>query len=268
VQWFEEYLEVLGVEAGAPTLESLHCLTRAQLGRIPFENISKLLYFRQDDLRGIPSKEQYVEGARRYGFGGTCYANNYYLSELLTHLGFSVRLCGASMSRPDVHAVIIVTLEEREWLVDVGYAAPLLELMPLDAKFETVVRLGDAEYVLYPRMADGRSRLEMRRDGAPVHGYTLNPTGCAIEHFAPAIRDSFRPDATFMNSVLLTRFSNERSIVVHNHTVMRFEANGGKTETLKDNGELVEVIEREFGIPGNLTKQALQGMSLAGNAWT
>ena len=36
-------------------------------------------------------------------------------------------LCGAAMSAPDMHAVNIVTADGRPWLVDVGYAAPLLE---------------------------------------------------------------------------------------------------------------------------------------------
>lgn len=265
---FHTYRELLNLGSSAVSLESLTGIIQAHLMRLPFENISKLLYYRNEGALGIPSLERYLEGAKRYAFGGTCYANNYYLSRLLGHLGFKVRLCGASMSRPDVHAVIIVTLEGRDWLVDVGYGAPLLEPLPLEERSDVVVRFDDVEYVLHPRTDDGRSRLEMRRDGQAVHGYTINPAGREIEHFEPAIRDSYRDDATFMNSILLARYSVGRSTVIHNLSVTRYDGEQKRVSMAENVGQLAELIEREFGIPSRLADHALRGISFSGDAWS
>ena len=66
---------------------------------------------------------------------------------------YEARLCGADMSRPDVHAVIMVCLEGREHLVDAGYGAPFFSPLPLDLGRDQVVAWGHESYVLKPREA-------------------------------------------------------------------------------------------------------------------
>ena len=126
---FEDYLNLLGVQRREPGIEALSEIVQAHLTRIPFENISKLYYKKQLGLRSLPSLELFLDGIERFHFGGTCYTNNYYFGQLLANLGYETKLCGADMSNPDVHLVNMVTVEKRQYLVDVGYAAPFL--MPL-----------------------------------------------------------------------------------------------------------------------------------------
>src|SRR5512143_789806 len=95
---YADYLRLLGLRPRVPSLEALTELTGAHLVRVPFENVSKL----------------------------------YYLYRLLENLGYRVRLCGADMSRPDVHLVIVVTVEGHEYVVDGGYGAPFLAPLPRD----------------------------------------------------------------------------------------------------------------------------------------
>jgi N-hydroxyarylamine O-acetyltransferase len=119
---FARYLGLIGVIARRPSLEALGELTTAHLCRVPFENVSKLLH-RDDPSMRLPPLERWLENVERHGLGGTCYANNSHFGELLAHLGYDVRLCGADMRAPDVHVANIVTLAGREYLVDVGYGA-------------------------------------------------------------------------------------------------------------------------------------------------
>jgi len=61
------------------------------------------------------------------------------------------------MNTPAVHAVNMITIDGREYLVDTGYAAPLLEPIPRDLETD-YDKLGRDRYVLKPQDANGFAR--------------------------------------------------------------------------------------------------------------
>jgi N-hydroxyarylamine O-acetyltransferase len=255
------YLQALGVASAAPTRRTLDDLVRAQATRVPFENISKLYRFKHQGLVGVPTIEEYLDGIERFHFGGTCYPNNFHFCRLLCTLGFDAALCGADMpSGEDVHAAITVSIDGRDLLVDVGYGAPFLAPLPRDAASDIVLRYGRDRYVLKPRDAEGRSRLDMYRDGELLHGYLLKPTPRSIDHFGNAIRDSFAENATFMNAVDLIRFSDVDSVVIYNLSIIRSTVGSFSVERLPDREALVRALEREFGIPAEIARDAIEGL--------
>ncbi len=256
------HLDVLRVGRRPPGLEALTELTAAHLTRVPFENVSKLLRFRRSGFRGIPELEPYLDDIERFRLGGTCYANNLHLNRLLGALGYDVRLCGADMSRPDVHVANVVRLEGREYLVDAGYAAPFLEPMPLDLDRDQEIALGGERYVLKPRGADGRWRLDHHRDGRPLHGYTLNPKPRRVEEFAGVIEESFAPEATFMNALTIVRFFPGRSLALRNLKLVEAEGDRTRIVHFPDAAPLPVLIEERFGIPRALVAEALAGLKL------
>lgn len=73
----------------------------------------------------------------------------------------------------DVHAVVLVRVGSREYLIDAGCAAPLSAPLPRDLDRDLVV-------------AFGRSRLAHLSDGEPRHGYLANPVPRDRAHLAPA----------------------------------------------------------------------------------
>jgi N-hydroxyarylamine O-acetyltransferase len=265
---FDFYLQLLGVEHRKPSIAALSELTLAQLTRIPFENISKLLYLRRETLTGLPGLARHLSGIGQYHFGGTCYANNYYFHLLLQHLGYDVTLCGADMSKPDVHLVNIVSIEGRPYLVDGGYAAPFLQPMPLDANHDLVIELGNDRYILKPRDENRRSRLLLFRNDQERHGYLINPKARRIEEFENVIHQSFRPAATFMNAVLLVRFHENRSVVIHNLQLIESVDKSVRTVPINDRSELTAVIEECFGIPRSISAEAISSVGEFGDAWT
>ncbi|MCP4713050.1 MAG: arylamine N-acetyltransferase, partial [Planctomycetes bacterium] len=159
-QLFERYLHLLGISRRQPTREALFELTAAQMMRVPFENVSKLYNIKTFGIRALPGLERYLNGIDKYNFGGTCYTNNYYFYLLLAHLGYEIRLCGADMNNPDVHLTSMVRVEQREYLIDTGYAAPFLEPLPRDIDHDYEVALGRDRYVLRPQDNRGYSRLD------------------------------------------------------------------------------------------------------------
>jgi len=265
---FQRYLAALGVSVRELGLDALQELTATHLTRVPFENVSKLYYKKHNGLRGLPSLELYLDGIENYNFGGTCYTNNYYLNLLLKYVGYDVKLCGAGMTNPDVHIVNIVTLDGREYLVDVGYAAPFLKPPPRDLGRDHVVALGRDRYVLKPQDEQCRSRVEMYRDNELIHGYTANPTPRPIQHFDEVIAGSFSEGATFMNALLLVRFNVDRSVAIYNYNLIESNGSDYRIVALADKDELVRTIVDRFAMPSNMVKDVLADMAqLSGDAW-
>jgi arylamine N-acetyltransferase len=262
VHLFERYLHALSVPQRSPSLDALTELTAAHLARIPFENVSKLYYRHDPSRRGLPDLERFLDGVERYQFGGTCYSNNFHLHQLLVHLGYHVMLCGADMAAPNVHMVNLVALDRRHYLVDAGYGAPLLEPLPLDGSGDREVVWGPCRYVLRPRDIRGRSRLDMYQDGVLTHGYTVTPACRRIDEFADVIAASFTGRATFMHALLIARFGPSRSAMLRNLTLARVEGSTWRVGEILGRDDLPEAIEREFGIPLDIARQALDGVQL------
>ncbi len=264
---FEKFLHILKVPKRDPSISALTQLVKAHLTNIPFENISKIYYKNKFGLMTIPDFYLYLEGISTYNFGGTCYSNNYYLNKLLNYLGYNVRLCGADMTTPDVHIVNIVNIKDREYLVDVGYAAPFFNPMHLDLKEEYKIALGADEYILIPRSESGYSELKMFRNGQVKHGYKVNPQARSISDFEAVIIDSFRKSATFLNAILLVRFRLNSSITIHNFSLIESFKHNFKLVKLENKTELIENILTHFAIPKNISEESLNLITNFEDAW-
>lgn len=258
----DRYLRVLGVPRRAPGLAALAELTAAHLSRIPFENVSKLAR-RHDPLRHrLPDLGRFLDDVERRHLGGTCYVLAFSFHRLLAGLGYRVSLCGADMSAPDVHLVNVVELGGRPYLVDVGYAAPLVAPLPLDESRDQEVRWGPERYVLEPRDRAGRSRVGLHRDGALGHAYTLNPAPRRIEEFEPVIAASFDEKATFMNALLVARFRPAGSVTIRNLTVTEINGAACRVGRVPSAAEIPSLVERHFGISAGVTRRVLDGLDL------
>jgi N-hydroxyarylamine O-acetyltransferase len=215
---FDKYLNLIGVKVAAPSYELLCNLVKAHLIKIPFENISKLL-FKKQGVHNIPDLDTFLEGIEKYNFGGTCYTNNYYFHLLLQHLGFDVKLCGADMKNPDVHLINIVDIDGQEFIVDGGYAAPFLTPLPRDLDTDFIINSDNEKYIVKPKDETGRTRVEQYSDNKLQHWYTAKPEPRKIEEFQKVIEDSYADDAIFMNAVRAIRFTENSSVSLRNFTI-------------------------------------------------
>jgi len=252
---FEKYLELLVVEKSLPTFDLLRKIVKVHLIKIPFENISKLIYKKQG-MNYIPDLTTYLDGIEKYNFGGTCYANNYYLYSLLKHLGYDIKLCGADMKNPDVHLISIVTIDRHEYIIDGGYAAPFFKPLPRYLKDDYIINLGSEKYIVKPKDESGRTKVKQFYNGELQHWYTAKPQPRKIKDFRQVIEESYADDAIFMNAIRITKFSENGSLVLKNLSLT--ETINNKPSTIKVILKaLPPVIEEKFGIPEEVVEKAV-----------
>ena len=252
---FKKYLDLIEIEKSLPTYDFLSKVVKAHLIKIPFENISKLLYKKQG-LNNTPDFKTFIEGIEKYNFGGTCYTNNYYLYCLLDHLGFETKLCGADMKNPDVHIISMVKIENKEYIVDVGYAAPFFEPLPISLNKDFTFNFGDEKYIVKPKDLNGRTRVEQHSNGKLQHWYTAKPEPRKIDEFRKVIKDSYSDDATFMNAIRITKFTEHGSLVLKN-LYFTETSNDGSSTTKVNLENIPWLIKENFKIPLNVVNNAI-----------
>jgi arylamine N-acetyltransferase len=172
------------------------------------------------------------------------------------------------MSNPDVHVVIMVELEGRQWLVDVGYGAPFFEPLPRDLGVEFEISFGFCRYVLEPQDHRGRSRLRMYRGDNYTHGYLAKPEAREIGDFREIIEASYRETATFMNVVVVECFAPGRSVRFHNFTMTESTATSSNTSRFDDRDALVAALEEHCGFPSDAVRTAIEGLSLEADVYS
>ena len=262
---FNRYLNILDISRKEPSITALNEIVMAHITKVPFENISKLLYKKQG-LKYIPALSVYLDGIENFNFGGTCYSNNYYLYLLLKYLGYDVKLCGADMKNPDVHIVSMVKIGGRDFIVDGGYAAPFIEPLPGDLRENYVITFGDEKYILSPRDESGFLKLEQYYKGELKHWYTAKPKPHKIEDFRNVIEDSYRDDSTFMNAVTIAKFFEGGSLVLRNLTLIRTDRNKVTTQSIQRD-EIAAIVEKYFGIPQQIVDEAVNEILKLKDTW-
>jgi arylamine N-acetyltransferase len=184
------------------------------------------------------------------------------LWSLLRHLGFDALLCGADMvSGPDVHIVILARVDDHDYWVDAGYAAPFFEPLRADLQRDQTLRHGRDHYVLRGRDADGRSRLDHFRNGERIHGYLAKPIPRSPGHFQGVIHASYADSATFMNALAVMRYHDDgSSVAVYNDRLIRSTADACSVTRLPDREAIVHAVEGHCGIPADIVREATSGL--------
>jgi len=254
---FDQYLRLLKIGKQAPTFKYLTELLTAHIINIPFENISKIYYHRTMDLNYIPDFELYLNGIKKYNFGGTCYSNNYYFNKLLNHLGFNAILCGADMTNPDVHLINVVDWNSKKYLVDVGYGAPFFNPIPLYLNDDLEFKFGNEKFVIHPKNKNGYTELVQYRDNKVKHGYKVKPTQRSISEFNRIIKNSFNLGATFLNRIAATKFAVQASISIRNYSFIEMTRDTYKINKIDNNKKLVLELNKYFKIPRNIIRESI-----------
>jgi hypothetical protein len=109
--------------------------------------------------------------------------------------------------------------------------------------------------------------MELHRDGAFKHAYVVKPAPRTLDDFFDVIADSFRPSATFLNALCLTRFRPGEGLLIHNLTVVETRGSVSTARRLRDRRELVAEIEEQFGIPAEISADVLHAMENLTDVW-
>jgi arylamine N-acetyltransferase len=248
------------VPAGEPDLGLLCALVESFSG-IPYENITKIIRkFTSPGLRErLRGPEEVLTGYIDRHTGGTCFSLTYCLGAILTGAGYTCHPAMADMKRPNIHCALVVHTGGKRYLVDPGY----LLGEPVELGVATVAvptSFGTVE--LRPRSGE-RYDLFTISGGEAKWRYRVRTSPVPRSLFLKYWQESF--SLPMMNSIQLTRLTDRGHLYVRDHH-MRLRRGG---EKLNENirSELELRIEREFGIPADITSEAREHLERMKQSW-
>jgi N-hydroxyarylamine O-acetyltransferase len=248
----DAYLSRIGYRGPvAPTLDTLHGLMSAHVQAVPFENLDILLG-RGVDLSPASLQRKLVTARR----GGYCFEQNGLLLLVLQQIGFDVRPLSARVryQRPRdytparTHLLLKVTIDNEPWMADVGVGGLSLS-SPI--RFD---RVGEQPTAHEPRRLvheDGRVFLQVRF-GDEWHD-VLEFTGeemPAIDRELANWYTSAHPQSHFRNRLIAARALADggRLTLVNRELSTRLRDGSVSSVIIESPGELLQVLEREFGL--------------------
>lgn len=200
------YLAHAEVEHGAPTMGLLEQLTRRHLERFAFASIGPQL----GDALPLDADSLFERIVVRRR-GGYCFEQNGLMFEILGELGFDTSMVLARVlvsgadHPPLTHRFTMVTLDDRRYLVDVGFGAAC---PPVPVLFDPSSP-GDGRY----RIAEGEAgefHLQLATDDGWISLYRFDmvrygPADAELGHFY----SHRHPDAAFVNNLVAARILND-----------------------------------------------------------
>lgn len=134
------------------------------------------------------------------GSGGTCFESNLAFTALLDEFGFEYYLTINDMGESrGCHTAIIVLLEERKWLVDVGF--PFYTILPVSPWGKVFC---SSKYMRYSIEPLGKDRYLIERRPHPKrYAFTLIDQPVSDTEYRRATAADYGPDGHFLNRVII-----------------------------------------------------------------
>lgn len=249
--WTDRYLALLDVPAGPPSLEQLSALVRAHVLTVPFENITAILR-RRDHPEGPvpqPDPEQLLSNWESRSGGGVCFEIAMMFERLLSALGYKTHLVLGQISLPFGHQAIIVELDGRRYLVDMGSGAPIWNPQLLD-NGTTEVHVHGLSYRFRPSDDPGEMFQDRMIDGEWKQHckYTMSPA--ADEDKNKGYQHHHTPNASWVTGSLTMVFSTENEVYSLKDTALtRHTAAGKSVETLTDEASYRKTVAEKYRLP-------------------
>ena len=233
-------------EVPSPTLSALKHIHLQHALNIPFENLNPWLW-----LPVALGKEELLEkivGAQR---GGYCFEHNLLLGHALTTLGFAVQGLSARVSwmlppgvvMPRTHMGLLITLNEKRYLADVGFGgltltAPLL--LDTDAPQQT------SHETFRITNADGNYFLSVLLNNSwhGMYSFTLG-TQTLPDYEMANWYVSTHPQSRFVNNLIAGRVDTDGRHALQNKNYTRHFLHKPSEQKLLHSAEAIRTILRE-----------------------
>ena len=233
------------INVSCQTLQNLHT---SHTFNIPFENL--------DIHLGKPillEPEALFDKIVRRERGGYCHELNGLFALMLKQIGFSVEyhmarvMYGAKSLRPRTHQMLLVTIDQQQWIADVGFGghgliAPLrLESGMVEQQFSEQFQLIKDER--YGFVLQSRNQEEWQN----LYAFTLE-TYLPIDYIPANYMASTAPDSLFTQRKICTIPTPQGRIFLVDRK-LKITSNGKIQETeAKTNDEYLDLLSKYFGI--------------------
>lgn len=242
------YLNRIGAQIPqGDSLETLHHLQHRQVRSVPFENLNILWRI---PLTMDPASlfTKLVTEQR----GGVCYELNGFFHQMLTQLGYSVVLHGATVHHDtgwyaieNTHMFNIVTVDGTAYLVDVGFGGQSPGC-PVPMTGEEVADSHETYRVIE---LERYTILQKKEDGAWKHLYRFERVPRRKEEFEPFMRFIEQsPDSHFNKKPFLSIVKDTGRVTLSGTSLTLVEPQQ-KTKTEIAADSLTPTIKHHFGMP-------------------
>jgi N-hydroxyarylamine O-acetyltransferase len=242
------YLQRIGYQ-GQPTadMDSVTRMMLLQLRTVPFENLDvqagKVVSL-------VP--EHIIEKIIHQQRGGYCYEINGLFSMALTALGVSYRWVAARpmfypARRPKTHMAIVMELEGRQWLIDLGFGSyGITAPLALDT-LDVPVQQGHDSFQL-SRLANGDYLLQAKVDDVWANQYSFDLIAQEWIDFEPVnYLNSTHPDAVFVKSLLVINHNASGRTILFGNSLKTI-ANGQSNKRSLEAHEIDSILKNTFGL--------------------
>jgi len=259
----EVFLRHFGISSAPPSVELLSRVAGA-FGRIPYENLTKILKQEREgrSARARRHAEEVVLEHTRLGTGGTCFSLTATLLHVLRALGFDAEPILAN--RPygeNTHSAVLVQVDGRPCLLDPGYLiVQPIALDPGDCRERRVVTEFN-ELVLTSHEGGSRLDLSTVQGGSRSYRLTFKTDPADREEFLGAWDASF--DWDMMRYPLLTRVVDGRQLYLQDHRFQTRDRDGVERRVV-DPGDLTREIASGFGVDASVAARALAALNRRG----
>lgn len=246
------YLERLGLADGNADLKFLKSLHRAHLLNIPFENLD--IHYGKKIILSIHRIFDKIIYRKR---GGICYELNALFYHLLNELGYNAFLASAKVFKEEGiltpeydHMIILVTLKNETYLVDVGFGALFSE----PKRISNQPQLDYTEYYRFITDPDGFYVLQQSKDGSDYKSiYRFDLTAREMIIFLE--RCNFHQESMDshlkQNKIISQLFREGRITLTDRKLKMRWE--GEETESLiSSEDEFLAKLDEHFKIDSRI----------------
>lgn len=235
-------------KADLSTLNQLH---QNHVFHIPFENLD-IQSGQKIHLEELQLFNKIIKSKR----GGFCYELNYLFLSLLTNLGFDAKMISARIFENDDfgpefdHMAIIVSLENEEWLADVGFGDLFIKPLKINQEIEQMDGGNTFKISLFNKksylLSKSENGLEFEKK------YVFETDEKRLEQFLPQCElKQQSPDSYFVQNKVCTIAQKSGRKTIFNSKYIEKQY-GNKTELLIENNEQEKnILEKEFGMTEN-----------------
>lgn len=245
------YLNRIQLPVESPSVAYLKALQKAHLMHIPFENLD--IHYRKKILLDYT---KIFDKVIRNGRGGFCYELNGLFYHLLYHLGFDCYVISGEVrsketeefGKPFDHMIVVVLLDEQQWLVDVGFGDG--PVSPLQIKEGQV----QVDYTRYYRMdidADERFVLKVSHDTnyySSIYRFTTEEKQL-VQFIEMCDYHQTSPDSPFTNKKLVTQLTEGGRVTLTDRQLKVVELGESFEMQILHEDEFLSKLEHHFGIP-------------------
>lgn len=246
----QAYLQRIGLSSPpSPDLDGLRSLHRQHLYTVPFENLDI-----GTDRRIILDLDLLEHKIVRNHRGGFCYELNGLFGELLKQLGFKTEMIAAGVygksgtfSPEFDHMALLVTMEDGQWLADVGFGKNFLEPLAFKMNIEQTDPAGH-----FKISSDGTSRYifsMQNEEGQFIPQHRFTATSRDLSEFTEMCNyHQTSPDSHFTRGHVCSKATVDGRITLGKNKLIKTIHNNETTEELKDDKEVSETLKTYFNI--------------------